>query len=313
MDYTNGAEELYVGGDLEGGLDDFDDFDSEESDLLDDLDGEDWPYDVEDAGDDWEDDDLLFDDAAEARSPFGRPRGRSRRRSYALARARQHRLAMLRRQRATRYRRPPSRRPSAQMRRTAGLAKEASLKTDVLTDATKLALQKQEQRVSRTEASLAAHAALNQVQESFPELFENDLVKTLVPLGSLALLDPKRGKGLSGLLADPRVWGPATSLLIAGIREYRNRTDESEGTNITGVPFAQLAKVGDTEALNLQVTSGGKVASNQQLFYFSMTPDIIDVDQVTGKVTAKKKGVGEVRVFTPSGEVTRNIPVSVLA
>lgn len=313
MDVNTAAEETYTS-ELDDHLDL--EMDGDDVDLLDDLDEEDWPYDEDyDADEGWDEDDLLYEDP-EARSPYRRSsygwsRSPSQRRALARARARRRRL-MLRRQRAARPRRPATR-PAAKIRQTASLAKEASLKTDVLSDATRAALQRQEKRVGRTEASLAAHAALNQVQASFPELFENDLVKALVPLGSLAVLDPKRREGAAGLLGDPRVWGPAASLLVAGVKELRSRSGGSEDQTITGVPFAQLAKAGDTAQLNLTVVSRGRPAPGANLLYFTTTPDIIEVDQFSGLVTAKKKGVGEVRVFTTSGEATRSIPVSVLA
>ena len=297
MDTSGYGEDVddYIGEDLE-------DFDGEEYDPLGEIYAE-ADYYTEEPEDD------------EARNYSWRRR-QALARQRALMRRRQKRNATLRRQQAmTRYRRgysqrytPRSRQSSYFPRSSMGVAskpqvrkgfvrvgadvqanraniQKVDLDSKIKSDALASALMGQQKRITRNEYALAASKVIDEIQTQFPEIKDNKVIKTALPLAPLLFLKPKkRGSGFESVITDPRVWGP---LLAAGAALYKETKGDQKPDILTIDPPVLSLKVGDHDSpfsATVRDSKGNEI-KERSIKWYSKDTSVAEVNIVSGKVT----------------------------
>ncbi|MCP4470115.1 MAG: Ig-like domain-containing protein [Gammaproteobacteria bacterium] len=269
---------------------DFEEFDDFEEDDV----GE--SFDIEDAEDsefeDFEDEDIesFGEDSAEGK------RSRRRRAARARARAARRRRQLSQRRRAAKRRpRSPARRatPARKIASNRANIKKVGLESAVKADVLAKGLGAHSKRIGGTENAIAASKVVDEFkglfEKDFPDLFDNKLVKTGLPLAPLLFLKPpKKGNSIGALALDPRVWGPALSGVLAIVSELRNKVSEPKDVMVspTGIVLAANDQFPFTASVR---DDSGKFLSGRTINWTSSDRIIADVDN-TGLVTAKKAG-----------------------
>jgi hypothetical protein len=289
LDFTE-AEDLGFSGYSE----DFDDYESED----------DGGYDSEDYF--GEDD---YQEASEARYPsaYRRARARARTRAAARARALARRPRPLPKPRRPNYFPATSRMPAStpqvqkgfnrvaqDIQKTQAAVQTVNLDSQVQTDAFNRVLRTQRDRIGRNEYALTATKVVDELKDRFPDLFQNEVLKTVIPLAPLLFLKPhKQGSGFESVISDPRVWGPA---LVAGIALFNEtRGKEPQEVIITPGMFSLPAPTsGATPATvpflaTVRDRSGG-ILSVQPTVTFSSSDSAVATVDANGVVKAVAPG-----------------------
>lgn len=207
---------------------------------------------------DFESDFDTEDIDAESRAAQAR-RKRARARRVTLARRRQSlaRARSMARQPA----RQPSKGVSPTQRATAATARAVrnlDLETKVQEDTFRSAITAQNKRMSRGEYAAVVGAAVNQFIETF-EAPDNVYAKAALRFSPLLLLAPqRRGRGVEGLIKDPRVIGGAAvaALVVIGDQRKANKAREIRilqppDLDVDGDPYQMVADVLDGNGVNL--------------------------------------------------------------
>lgn len=117
-------------------------------------------------------------------------------------------------------------RVSADMQKTQAAVRNVYLDNKVQANAFGRALQAQQERIGRSESSMALSKVVDELKERVPDLFQNEVLKTALPLVPLLFLKPeKKGQGFEGFISDPRVWGPVLTAAIALFGQSQKRTE----------------------------------------------------------------------------------------
>ncbi len=185
----------------------------------------------------WDSDSEDFDSEdtdAEASAADRRRRARARARRVALAR---------RRQAAARARSVARRQPSAvtPQKATAAAVRTLDLETKVQEDSFRNALAAQNKRMSRGEYAAVLGAAVNQFIETF-QAPDNAYARAALRFSPLLLLaPPSRGRGIDGLIKDPRVIGAAAIAGLVFVGEERNDKKKVHQVNILGLEQVKVS------------------------------------------------------------------------
>jgi len=159
----------------------------------------------------------------------------------------------------------------------------------------------QASRIDRTEAALGASVVVEQLRRSFP-LDDRDnalsrFANAAIPWVPLLFLKPeKRGTGVAGVAADPRVWSLA---LVAGIAAGGEMVGRKRLALVRDVPDLDPGR-----KFRLHLTDGSDPASVK---WESDDPAVVSVDN--GEVVAKKQG--SATVTASSNGVYDNVVVRV--
>ncbi|MDQ1718680.1 MAG: hypothetical protein QOG79_5317 [Mycobacterium sp.] len=261
----------------------------------DDLDSESAEYDDSENlwGDSDADSDIDSEDLdAEARADRRR-RTKVRARQVALAR---------RRQATARSRNVARRAPSAvtPQKATAAAVRTLDLETKVQEDTFRNAIAAQNKRMSRGEYAAVVGVAVNQFIETF-QAPDNVYAKAALRFSPLLLLaPPNRGRGIEGLIKDPRVIGAAAIAGLVFVGDERNKKKKVKEVKI----FAptSIAKQG-TATLVADVLDGdGRSIANEKVTWASLDTTQATIDPSTGALNATNKG-GTVVITATAAEV----------
>jgi hypothetical protein len=214
-------------------------------------------------------------------------------------RARARRVALARRRQATARARTPARRqPSAvgksPQSATAAAVRTLDLETKVQEDTFRNAIAAQNRRASRGEYAAVAGAAVNQFIETF-KAPENVYAKAALRFSPLLLLAPQsKGRGVEGLIKDPRVIGGAAvaGLVVAG--EFRNRSNEPRDIEILG-PKTPLALKQSIKVVAKVLDSHGVALPKQKVTWSSdqtsTAATVAQIDDTSATLTANSAGM----------------------
>lgn len=189
--------------------------------------------------------DIEYDDAEASAA-------QRRRRRAAVERQRRIEQTIARR----RQQRPVRRPPTAQTALAA--ARRADLESKVENDVLRARLAAQDRRIARAEMATVAGIVANQVQYSFQDRFpmlKEPLARAGLAYAPLLMLAPRRrGSGVAGLLADPRVSGAALvfGIALAGERLGKPKLD----IELLGAP--PTVTTGTQSRIFARVTVDGK-------------------------------------------------------
>ena len=206
--------------------------------------------------------------------------------------------ARARRRRARR----PSKAGSSAQRATATAVRKLDLDTKVRQGAFHRTITAQNKRMSLSEYAAVAGAAVNQFIESF-DAPENPYARAALRFSPLLLLSPQpKGRGVEGIIKDPRVIGAAAvaGLVFAG--ENRNEARKARDIRIfapdsvvTGEAVPVVAAV---------VDGGGAVLPAATVTWDFQPPGIVAIDAVAG--TLKASGiVGPAVISATFGDIVR--------
>ncbi|MGP3945499.1 MULTISPECIES: hypothetical protein [Streptomyces] len=225
--------------------------------------------------------DIEYDDAEASAAQRLRRRAaveRQRRIEQAIARRRQQRPV----------RRPP-------MAQTAlAAARRVDLESKVENDVLRARLAAQDRRIARSEMATVAGVVANQVQYSFQDRFpmlKKPLARAGLAYAPLLMLAPRRrGSGVAGLLADPRVSGAA---LVFGIALAGERFGKPKLEIKLGAPTT--VKSGKTSKIVAFATVDGKPDPSRTPTFEPSDKNVLNV-AADGTLTA----AGGITSETPS-------------
>lgn len=246
-----------------------------------------------DGGEDY--DVEAFDESDDAESRASRRRARARR----AAQARRRRQAVMAQRRANLRRwgaSTPHRAPApTSAGRELQMAKEGIEKVDldnkVQSDVFSRALRNQQGRIGRNEHALAASKVLDVLKERAPDLFQDELIKTALPILPLALLQPGT-KGIS----NPLVW---SAIAAAGIAIFARTRQQTLVVKMT-TPQATIPSGATDARLGAFVAdkNGQPVIPQPVITWSSLNTSVAIVDS-TGKVTkVTGAATGQTAIFT---------------
>lgn len=181
------------------------------------------------------------------------------------------------------------------IQKTQAAVQTVNLDNKVQTDSFGRALRLQRDRIGRNEYALTATKVVDELKDRFPDLFQNEVLRTVIPLAPLLFLQPhKRGRGVESFLADPRVWGP---LLVGGIALFtETRGNEPQEVVITPPAFKLPPPATGTTpasvplAATVRDRSGRILKVQPTVTFISSDPKKATVDANTGLVTAVAAG-----------------------
>jgi hypothetical protein len=227
---------------------------------------------------------------------------RADRRRQARARARRVALAR-RRQAAARSRTVARRQPSAvtPQKATAAAVRTLDLETKVQEDTFRKAIAAQNKRMSRGEYAAVAGAAVNQFIETF-DAPDNVYARAALRFSPLLLLaPPNRGRGVDGLIKDPRVIGAAAIAGLVFIGDHRNQDKKVKEVKIIGP--ATVAKSTSATFVADVLDGKGRGMSTEKVAWSSTDPTVGTIDPNTGAFTATAKTGGVVITATAADVV----------
>ncbi|MEM7292039.1 MAG: Ig-like domain-containing protein [Pseudomonadota bacterium] len=324
VDYDDDLDEDGYGDDEEDVLE-YDD----ETYLDDDSDygydeGEDYEY---DDGDDA--DFSRYAMAARRRRAIARARWLRAQRERAAARRRYLRNRRIRGQRNYYRPRPPGKatksavnrgfqRVGKDVQKTKAQVQKVDIENKVVSSALSKKVAKVNDRVSGSEHAIALTKVIDEVKENFPDLLENPIIKTALPLAPLLLLDPnKKGAGVEGFIKDPRAWG---TILAAGAAFYKSHMDDQgekeqssgEPQELVVSPNTLNLSAGAEVLLNVFARDGnGRRVMGREFEYTGLNGATAVVD-AQGKVTARAAGITTIIVKDKANpEITYNLMVTV--
>lgn len=118
-------------------------------------------------------------------------------------------------------------RVSADIQKTQAAVRNVDIENKVQADVFGRALRAQQERIGRSESSMALSKVVDELKERVPDLFQNEVLKTALPLVPLLFLKPeKKGQGFEGFISDPRVWGPVLTAAIALFGQTRDQSPQ---------------------------------------------------------------------------------------
>lgn len=157
-------------------------------------------------------------------------------------------------------------------------------------------LSSQSKRIGGTEYAITASKVIDELTEQFPDLINNKLVKSGLPLAPLLFLKPPKRDGIQGVAMDPRVWGPVLVAGAALFNEFREK--ESEPREVTITPNNVFLPPKGEFQLNAVVRDqSGKLLSGRTINWVSTNSKAVNVDDV-GKLTATTAGGNAMVVAT---------------
>ncbi|MGH7496148.1 MAG: Ig-like domain-containing protein, partial [bacterium] len=176
----------------------------------------------------------------------------------------------------------------ADIQKTQEAVQNVDLDNKVQADAFGRVLMAQQNRISGNENALAASNVVNELKVQFPDLFDNPILRTGLPLVPLLFLDPpKKGSGFDSLLTDKRFLAAAAVAGIALINEFRKQ----EAREVTVTPNAAALTVGNVTSLSAVTRDiRGREISGQSITWTSSDTKVATVDASTGFVTAIGSG-----------------------
>jgi hypothetical protein len=260
----------------------------------DDLDSESAEYDDSENlwGDSDADSDIDSEDLdAEARADRRR-RTKVRARQVALAR---------RRQATARSRNVARRAPSAvtPQKATAAAVRTLDLETKVQEDTFRNAIAAQNKRMSRGEYAAVVGVAVNQFIETF-QAPDNVYAKAALRFSPLLLLaPPSKGRGVDGLIKDPRVIGAAAIAGLVFLGDQRNQDKKVKEVKIIG-PRSIVKDKGTTFAADV-LDGNGRTMPTEKVTWASSNP-ASTIDPVTGAFKAENVAGGVV-ISATAGDV----------
>ena len=225
---------------------------------------------------------------------------RARRRRALLARENRRRAQMQARARAG----DPTRRGSTAPvpPQAAAAIRTLDLQSKVQEDTFRSALAAQAKRMNRADYAAVAGAATNQFIESF-DAPDNAFARAALRFAPLLLLSPpKRGTGLESVLKDPRFVG---AVAVGGITFLgENRGQFNRAARVDVLSSSELS-VGDQDVFVADVFNRrGDLLPSAGVSWRSDDTNVAEIDQTTGKVTAKGPGTAVITV-TSDGAVRR--------
>jgi hypothetical protein len=251
-----------------------------------------------DVDSDFESDFDTEDYDAESRASQAR-RKRARARRVALARRRQATA------RARSVARQPARQPSvpSAQRATAAAARAVrnlDLETKVQEDTFRSAITAQNKRMSRGEYAAVAGAAINQFIETF-KAPENAFAQAALRFSPLLLLAPqRRGRGVEGLIKDPRVIGGAAVAALVLFGENRNQNKKVREITVFGPDT--IAKTAVVTLVADVLDGNRKPLTSEKVTWASLDTTLATIDPNTGALTAANKA-GAVAITATAGDV----------
>ena len=332
--------------DIEG--EDIDDYDSAED--IDDYDSEDFAFEDYYEPDDFDSfdgeayamEDYYEPDAAEARYRRGYPRGR---RAALRRRQMARRNAIARRNRRLRYGRArlgygtrarprgramgpyysqtskgPASSPKVRrgfkrvgndVKQNRAAIQSVNLDNKVQADTFGRSLRAQSRRINRNEYALASSKVVDELQERFPALKNNEVIKTALPLAPLLFLQPgRRKRGIEGLITDPRVWAPAIAAGAALFSQFQQQPTQT--VTITGAPPGTLA-TGANVTLSAVVrdSKGQLVIPQPAVTWNTLNPANATVVPGTGVVSGVAAGQALITATIVGTSVSNAVPIVV--
>lgn len=216
--------------------------------------------------------------------------------------------AQARRRRARRPVRRSSKRSSTQ-RSTAAAVRKLDLETKAQEDTFHRAIAAQGKRMSLSEYAGAAGAAVNQFIETF-DAPKDPYARAALRFSPLLLLSPKpKGRGLDGLVRDPRMIGAAAVAVLVLAGENRNQSRKPRDIRI----FApDIMEDGDQVLLVADVIDGrGAVLPTAKVTWAS-SDEKVAVFEADGDVV-EAVGSGTSVISAMSGDVIRRHLLTVIS
>jgi hypothetical protein len=143
-------------------------------------------------------------------------------------------------------------------------------------------------------------AAVNQFIASF-DAPDNEYAKAALRFSPLLLLAPQsRGRGVEGLIKDPRVIGAAAVAGLVFVGENRNQDKKVHEIKVHGPET--IAKAA-TVPYSADVLDGkGRILATEKVTWISSDPGQATIDANTGTLVAANKG-GYVIVTATAGDI----------
>lgn len=184
-------------------------------------------------------------------------------------------------------------RVGADMQRTQAAIRNVDLENKVQADVFGRALRAQHERIAGNESGLALTKVVDELKARVPELFENEVLKTVIPLFPLLFLKPeKKSQGIEGFISDPRVWGPVLTAAIALFSQSRDQTPQE----VTVTPGEFTLSVPPTAAATsfpFRATvrdSNRRVLANQPAIVWESSSATVATVDANGNVTPVAAG-----------------------
>jgi hypothetical protein len=191
--------------------------------------------------------------------------------------------ARARRRRARRPVRRSSKAGSSVQRATATAVRKFDLETKVREGAFRGSIRAQSTRMNLSEYSAAAGAAVNQFIESF-DAPTDPYARAALRFSPLLLMSPKpKGRGLDGLVRDPRVIGAAAVAAVVLVGENRNESRKPRDIRIfapntleSGDHVALLADVVDARGAVLPAAKVTWASSDDKVARFDADSNVVE-------------------------------------
>lgn len=214
---------------------------------------------------------------------------RAKRRARRLQRQR-----AMQRKRAAAIRRRPRRRPANRIAKNRRNIQKVGLDSAVKSDMLASGLRSQSKRIGGTENAIAASKVVEEFTAQFPELKNNKLVKSGLPLAPLLFLKPpKKGSGVQSVATDARVWSTALAAGAALFNEFRDNDSEAQEISIN--PGSLVLAANNSFRLSAIVRNkSGKIVGDRKIVWASLDAETATVDASTGDV--KTIAAGDVMI-----------------
>ena len=191
------------------------------------------------------------------------------------------------------------------IQKTQAAVQTVNLDNKVQTDSFGRALRSQRDRIGRNEYALTATKVVDELKDRFPDLFQNEVLRTVIPLAPLLFLQPhKRGRGFESVISDPRVWGP---LLVGGIALFNEtRGKEPQEVVITPGMFTLHSAGASVPLLANAYDRSRRIISPQPAFTWASSNTAVATVDANGVVSAVSAG-NVLITATVTGTNVRNV------
>jgi hypothetical protein len=177
--------------------------------------------------------------------------------------------------------RQPSKGVSPTQRATAATARAVrslDLETKVQEDTFRSAITAQNKRMSRGEYAAVAGAAVNQFIETF-EAPDNVYARAALRFSPLLLLAPQRkGRGVEGLIKDPRVIGGAAVAALVVVGDLREKSNKAHDIKIYAP--SELRQNSSTTVVADVVDKDGKPLPKEKVTWTAAPPTVATVTEI---------------------------------